>query len=261
MKRKRHTTDEVVRKLREAELLEGQGQTIGQVCQQLEISEQTLQRWRNQFRGMGDDQIKRLKELEEENRRLKKAVADLVLDKQIIEEVLRGRPQGAAPHKDGARRRCVRGSSVRCGRWRSRSGVCAGPSGSSDRRSGTGPPDRTRTGRWRRRCLGWRGSTLATGTGGFTRRRRMPGLGRGGRGWCTWWLPPDMVHESQAVQGHESVRRPDRQQPPVALVALSNNTRHAQARLGCDTMRLMMSRISLCICLYWRRSFAHSSSR
>lgn len=91
MKRKRHTTDEVVRKLREAEVLEGQGQTIGQVCQALGISEQTLHRWRKQFRGMGDDQIKRLKELEEENRRLKKAVADLVLDKQIIEEVLKGK--------------------------------------------------------------------------------------------------------------------------------------------------------------------------
>lgn len=91
MKRKRHTTDEVVRKLREAEALEGQGQTVAQVCQKLEISEQTLHRWRKQFRGMGDDQIKRLKELEEENRRLKKAVADLVLDKQIIEEVLRGK--------------------------------------------------------------------------------------------------------------------------------------------------------------------------
>ncbi|MCK6478388.1 MAG: transposase [Phycisphaerales bacterium] len=91
MKRKRHTTDEVVRKLREAEVLEGQGQTIAQVCQKLEISEQTLHRWRKQFRGMGDEQIKRLKELEEENRRLKKAVADLVLDKQIIEEVLRGK--------------------------------------------------------------------------------------------------------------------------------------------------------------------------
>ena len=91
MKRKRHRTDEVIRKLREAEVLEGQGQTIAQVCQKLEISEQTLHRWRKQYRGMGDEQIKRLKELEEENRRLKKAVADLVLDKQIIEEVLKGK--------------------------------------------------------------------------------------------------------------------------------------------------------------------------
>jgi len=89
MKRKRHKTDEVVRKLREAEVLEGRGRTIAQICRQLEISEQTMHRWRKQFRGMGDNQIKRLKQLEEENRRLKKAVADLVLDKQIIEEVLR----------------------------------------------------------------------------------------------------------------------------------------------------------------------------
>ncbi len=91
MKRKRHGTEEIIRKLREAEVLEGQGQSVGQVCQKLEISEQTLGRWRKQFRGMGDEQIKRLKELEEENRRLKKAVADLVLDKQIIEEVLKGK--------------------------------------------------------------------------------------------------------------------------------------------------------------------------
>lgn len=91
MKRKRHGTDEVIRKLREAEALEAQGQGVGQVCQRLEISEQTLHRWRKQFRGMGDDQIKQLKALQEENRRLKKAVADLVLDKQIIEEVLRGK--------------------------------------------------------------------------------------------------------------------------------------------------------------------------
>lgn len=91
MKRKRHSTDEIIRKLREAEALEAQGQGVAQVCQRLEISEQTLHRWRKQFRGMGDDQIKQLKELQEENRRLKKAVADLVLDKQIIEEVLKGK--------------------------------------------------------------------------------------------------------------------------------------------------------------------------
>ncbi len=91
MKRKRHGTDEIIRKLREAEAMEGSGQSPGAICQKLEISEQTLHRWRRQFRGMEDGQIKRLKALEEENRRLKKAVADLVLDKQIIEEVLRGK--------------------------------------------------------------------------------------------------------------------------------------------------------------------------
>jgi putative transposase len=91
MKRKRHSSEHTIHKLREAEAMEASGQTLGQVCRTLEISEQTLHRWRKQFRGMGDDQIRRLKELEEENRRLKKAVADLVLDKQIIEEVLKGK--------------------------------------------------------------------------------------------------------------------------------------------------------------------------
>jgi putative transposase len=91
MKRKRHGTDEVIRKLREAEAMEAAGACRAEVLQRLGVSEQTLLRWRKQFRGMGDEQIKRLKALEEENRRLKKAVADLVLDKQIIEEVLKGK--------------------------------------------------------------------------------------------------------------------------------------------------------------------------
>ena len=91
MKRKRHTTDEVIRKLREAETLEAAGASRSEVLQKLSISEQTLSRWRQSFRGMGDEQIKRLKGLEDENRRLRKAVSDLVLDKQIIEEVLRGK--------------------------------------------------------------------------------------------------------------------------------------------------------------------------
>jgi len=91
MKRKRHTAEQIIRKLREAEGLEGQGQTHEQVFQKLEISEQTLYRWRKEYRGLGDDQIRQLKQLQEVNRRLKKAVADLVLNKQIIEEVLRGK--------------------------------------------------------------------------------------------------------------------------------------------------------------------------
>ena len=91
MKRRRHSTDEIIRKLREAEVMEASGAGVAEVCQKLEVSAPTLARWRKQFRGMEDNQIKRLKELEEENRRLKKAVAELVLDKQIIEEVLRGK--------------------------------------------------------------------------------------------------------------------------------------------------------------------------
>ena len=91
MKRKRHSTEEIIRKLREAEAMEASGASAAEVCQKLEVSVQTLARWRKQFRGMEDDQIKQLKALQEENRRLKKAVADLVLDKQIIEEVMRGK--------------------------------------------------------------------------------------------------------------------------------------------------------------------------
>lgn len=91
MKRKRHSTDEVIRKLREAEAMTASGQSMGAICQKLEVSEATLNRWRKQFRGMGDGDIKRMRALEEENRRLKKAVAELVLDKQIIEEVLKGK--------------------------------------------------------------------------------------------------------------------------------------------------------------------------
>jgi putative transposase len=91
MKRKRHGTEEIIRKLREAEQLEAAGQSPAQVCQKLEISTATLARWRTQFRGMGDHEIKRLRALEEENRRLKKAVADLTLDKQILKELNEGK--------------------------------------------------------------------------------------------------------------------------------------------------------------------------
>ena len=91
MKRKRHGTDEIVRKLREAEQLEATGQSPAQVCQKLEISAATLARWRNQFRGMGENEVKRMRTLEEENRRLKKAVADLTLDKQILKELNEGK--------------------------------------------------------------------------------------------------------------------------------------------------------------------------
>jgi putative transposase len=86
MKRTRHSSQQIIDKLREAEAELAGGQTIGQVCQKLGVSEQTFHRWRNQFGGMKAEGMKKLKELEEENRRLKKAVADLILDKQILKE-------------------------------------------------------------------------------------------------------------------------------------------------------------------------------
>jgi transposase-like protein len=90
MKRKRHHPEQIVKKLRDADAMLAAGKTIGQVCQALEVSEQTFQRWRNQYGGMKAGEAKRLKELEEENKRLKKVVADLTLDKDILQEALRG---------------------------------------------------------------------------------------------------------------------------------------------------------------------------
>jgi putative transposase len=90
MKRKRHHPEQIVRKLREADAMLASGKTMGQVCQALEISEQTFHRWRNQYGGMKAGEAKRLKELEEENKRLKRVVADLTLDKDILQEALKG---------------------------------------------------------------------------------------------------------------------------------------------------------------------------
>ena len=87
---KRHSSEQIIRKLREAEAMLAAGQTIGQVVQALEISEQTFHRWRNQYGGMKAEEAKRLKALEQENKRLKKLVADLTLDKDILQEVLEG---------------------------------------------------------------------------------------------------------------------------------------------------------------------------
>ena len=87
-RRKRHTPEQVIARLREAEALLSGGQTIGQVCQKLSVSEQTYHRWRNEYGGMKMDAMKRLKQLAEENGRLKKAVAELTLDKQILKEAI-----------------------------------------------------------------------------------------------------------------------------------------------------------------------------
>lgn len=90
MKSKRHTPEQIIKKLREADLLIASGKTIGQVAQALSISEQTFHRWRNQYGGMKAEEAKRLKQLEDENKRLKKLVADLTLDKDILKEALEG---------------------------------------------------------------------------------------------------------------------------------------------------------------------------
>lgn len=90
MKRTRHNAEQIIRKLRDADAMLASGKTVGQVCQALEVSESTFDRWRNQYGGMKSGEAKRLKELEDENRRLKKVVAELSLDKDILQEALKG---------------------------------------------------------------------------------------------------------------------------------------------------------------------------
>ena len=85
---KRHTAEEVITKLRQAEADLAQGLSVAQACQRLGISEQTLHRWRNRYGGLKADEAKRLKDLEAENARLKRLVAELALDKQMLQEVV-----------------------------------------------------------------------------------------------------------------------------------------------------------------------------
>jgi putative transposase len=90
MARKRFSPEQIITMLREAEVLLNQSNPVAEVCRKLGISEQTYYRWRKEYGGMRVDQAKRLKELEQENARLKKLVADLSLDNAILKEVNRG---------------------------------------------------------------------------------------------------------------------------------------------------------------------------
>ncbi len=90
MPRKRYSTEQIVTKLRQAEVELGHGLRTPQVCKKLDISEQTYYRWRREYGGLRLDQAKRLKTLEQENVRLKKLVADQALDNAILKEVASG---------------------------------------------------------------------------------------------------------------------------------------------------------------------------
>jgi transposase-like protein len=90
MGRKRHTAEQIIAKLREAEVALARGQTLALVVRKLEIAEQTYYRWRKEYGGLRLDQAKRLKELEKENVRLKRLVADQALDNAILKEVASG---------------------------------------------------------------------------------------------------------------------------------------------------------------------------
>lgn len=91
MPRKRYNAEEIIHELREADVLLSQGVIVSQVCKRLGVSEQTYYRWRKAYGGMRVDQAKRLKELEAENARLKRAVADLTVDKLVLKEVAEGK--------------------------------------------------------------------------------------------------------------------------------------------------------------------------
>ncbi len=90
MKKTRYTPEQIIGKLREAEVVLAKGGNVAQVCKQIEVTEQTFYRWRKEYGGLKVEQAKRLKELEKENGRLRRAVADLTLDKLILGEAARG---------------------------------------------------------------------------------------------------------------------------------------------------------------------------
>ena len=90
MKKKRHSTEQIMAKLRETEVALAKGETVGQVCRRLEVTEQTYYRWRKEYGGLKVEQAKRLRELEKENLRLRRVVADQALDLSILREASRG---------------------------------------------------------------------------------------------------------------------------------------------------------------------------
>jgi transposase-like protein len=91
VKRKRHSPEQIIAKLREAEVLLQKGEVVPQVCRRLGVTVQTYYRWRKEYGGMRVDQAKRLKDLEKENTRLKRIVADQALDMAILKDVASGK--------------------------------------------------------------------------------------------------------------------------------------------------------------------------
>lgn len=90
MKKIRHTTDQIVEKLRQADVSLGKGQKVPEVCKLLEITEQTYYRWRQKYGGMAPEMTRQLRSLEKENARLKKLVAEQALDMEILKEAAKG---------------------------------------------------------------------------------------------------------------------------------------------------------------------------
>src|SRR5215216_668243 len=157
MKRRRHTPEQIIRKLREADRLLAEGGEVPEVAKQLEISEATYHRWRAQYGGLKADDVRRLKDLEAENARLKPIVADKELQIQALEGAGRGtwcaRPAGAAR------------SSTCSGCSGCRSGGRASWSGSTAPPNATSRPSRTGTGRSEPSCAGSAAPIPAGATG------------------------------------------------------------------------------------------------
>ena len=130
VKRRRHTPEQIVRKLREVDRLVGEGQTVAEAAKQVEISEQTYHRWRNQYGGMKADDARRLRELERENARLKRLVADKELELDALREIAKGNWSLCVKQEPCAERVHPRGAD---GRRRRRAGVSdsGGPRGDS----------------------------------------------------------------------------------------------------------------------------------
>ena len=91
MARKRYTAEQIIGHLRQAEVMVGQGKSIGEVLREIDVTANTYYRWRKEYGGLGLDQARRLKDLEQENARLKRVVADLSLDNLILKEVSTGK--------------------------------------------------------------------------------------------------------------------------------------------------------------------------
>jgi putative transposase len=91
MAKKIFKPEEIINKLREAEVLSSQGKSVAEICRALGVTDQTYYRWRKEYGGMGTEQAKRLKALERENAQLRKVLADLTLDNAILKEAVRGK--------------------------------------------------------------------------------------------------------------------------------------------------------------------------
>ena len=87
---KKHKPEEIIGKLREVEIVLAQGASTAEACRRIEVSEQTYYRWRKEYGGLKTDQARRMKDLEKENQRLRRAISDLTLDKLILQEAAKG---------------------------------------------------------------------------------------------------------------------------------------------------------------------------